>query len=101
MLPTFDLNDTKLVNLLCKKKKSTKRLTKSHQNDASVTTRNKICIACMKISNKVNKSCASKICEILIHEKCLGLRLSEIRDIKNSKTEKHWERQTWFFKDFL
>ena len=80
MFPFFDLNDTELVKLFCKKKKKiTKKLIQSHQTDANVTIRNKICNVCIK-RNKIDKS--------------LGLRLSEIRDIKNSKMETHCECQT-------
>ena len=35
-----------------------------------------------------------KTCQVPINKKCLGLKLSEICDIKNSKTETHWEHQT-------
>ena len=48
----------------------------------------------MKTNNKIDKSFVYKTCQTPIHKKCLGLRLSEICDIKKSKTETHWECQT-------
>ena len=39
----FDLNDLKLVKLLCEKKKLTVKPTRSQQTDANVTIKNKIC----------------------------------------------------------
>ena len=48
----------------------------------------------MKANNKINKPFVCKTCETTIHKKCLRLRLSEICDIKNSKTETQWECQT-------
>ena len=39
----FDLNDLKLVKLLCEKKKLTTKPTRSQQTDANVTINNKIC----------------------------------------------------------
>ena len=39
----FDLNDLKLVKLLCEKKKLTTKPTRSQQTDANVTIKNKIC----------------------------------------------------------
>ena len=68
------------LNCFVKRKKITKKLIQSHQTDVNVTIRNKICNVCIKANNKIDKS--------------LGLRLSEIRDIKNSKMETHCERQT-------
>ena len=38
-----DLNDLKLVKLLCEKKKLTTKPTRSQQTDANVTIKNKIC----------------------------------------------------------
>ena len=90
----FDLNDLKLFKLLCTKKKLTIKPTQSQQTDAIVTIRNKMCNACKKANNKIDKSFVRKTCQTPIHKKCLGLRLSEIRDMKNSKTETHWESQT-------
>ena len=77
----FYLNDIKLVKLLRQKKKLTRKPTQSKQSDANVTIRSKICKVC-------------KTCQTPIHKKYLGLRLPEICDIKNSKTEAHWECQT-------
>ena len=42
MLFFFDLNDLKLVKLLCEKKKLTVKPTRSQQTDANVTIKNKI-----------------------------------------------------------
>ena len=89
MFPFFDLNDLKLVKLLCTKKKLTIKPTQSQQTDVNVTIRNKICNVCRKANNKINKYFVCKTCQTPIHKKCLGLRLSEIRDIKNSKTNLH------------
>ena len=47
----------------------------------------------MKTNSKIDKSFVCKICQTPIHKKCLGLILSEICDIKNSKTETDWECQ--------
>ena len=94
MSPFLYLNDLKLVKLLCTKKKLTIRRTQSQQTDANVRIRNKMCNVCQKANNKIDKSFACKTCQTPIHKKCLGLRLSEIRDIKNSKTETYWECQT-------
>ena len=94
MLPFFDLNNIKLVKLLCKKKKLTTKPTQNQQTDANVTIRNKIGNVCMKTNNKIDKSFVCKTCQTPIHKKRLGLRLFEICDIKNSKTETHWECQT-------
>ena len=54
----------------------------------------------MKINNKTNQSFVCKTCQTQIHKKCVGLRLSEICDIKNSKTETHWECQTCMSDEF-
>ena len=48
------------------------------------------CAVCKKANSKIDKSFLCKTCTY----KCLGLRLSEIRDIKNSKTETCRECQT-------
>ena len=48
----------------------------------------------MKTNNKLDKSFVCKTYQTPIHKKCLELRLSEICDIKISKTETHWECQT-------
>ena len=92
IFPFFDLDDLKLVKLLCTKKKLAIKPTQSQQTDGNVVIRNKMCNVCMKINNKIDKSFVCKTCQIPIHKKCLGLKLSEIRDIKNSK--KYWECQT-------
>ena len=55
----------------------------------------------MKINSKIDNSFVSKSCQTPIHKKCLGLRLSEIHDNKNSKTETHWECQTCMGDRFL
>ena len=94
VFPFFDLNDLKLVKLLCTKKKLTIKPTQSQQTDANVTIRNKMCNVCKKANNKIDKSFVCKTCHTPIHKKCLGLRLSEIHDIKNSKTETYWDCQT-------
>ena len=44
--------------------------------------------------NKIDKSFVCKNCQTPILKKCLGLRLTEICDIKNFKTETHLECQT-------
>ena len=94
MLPFFDLNDLILVKvLLCTKKKLTIKPTQGQQTDANVAIRNKMCNVCKKTS-KIDKSFVCKTCQTPIHKKRLGLRLSEIRDIKNSKTGIYWECQT-------
>ena len=94
MFPFFDSNDLKLVKLLCTKKKITIKPTQSHQTDANVTIRNKMCNVCKKTNNKIEKkSFVCKTYQTPIHKKSLGLRLSEICDIKNSKTETYWECQ--------
>ena len=100
MFPFFDLNDLKLVKLLCTKKKLTIKPTQSQQTDANVTIRNKMCNVCKKTNSKIDKSFVCKICQTPIHKKCLGLRLSEIRDIKNSKTETYWQCQTCMSEKF-
>ena len=89
MFSFFDLNDLKLVKSLCTKKKLTIKPTQSQQTDVNVTIRNKICNVCRKANKKIDKSFVCKTCQTPIHKKCLGLRLSEIRDIKNSKTNLH------------
>ena len=55
----------------------------------------------MKINSKIDNSFVSKSCQTPIHKKCLGLRLSEIHDNKNSKTETHWGCQTCMGDRFL
>ena len=55
----------------------------------------------MKTSNKIDNSFVCISCQMPIHKKCLWLRLSEIHDIKNSKTETHWECQTRMGDKFL
>ena len=95
MFPFVDLNELKLVKLLCKKKKLTTKPTQSQQTDANVTIRSKTCYVCMKTNRKIDKSFACKTCPTTnVHKKCLGLKLSEICNIKNSKTETQWECQT-------
>ena len=93
MFPFSDLNDIKLVKLLSKKKTITTP-TQSEQPDTNVTIRNKIHNVCMKTNNKIEKSFVCKRCQTPVHKNCLGLILSEIRDIKNSKTEACWVFQT-------
>ena len=100
MLPFFDLNDLKLVKLSGTKKNLTIKPTQSQQTDANVTIRNKMCNVCKKANNKIDKSFVCKTCQTSIHKKCLGLRLSEIRDIKNSKPETYWECQTFMSDKF-
>ena len=48
----------------------------------------------MKTNNKIDKSILCKSCPTPIHKECLGMRLTEIYDIKTSKIENHWECQT-------
>ena len=50
----FDLNDLKLVKLLCEKKKLTVKPFRSQQTDANVTIKNKICNFCVKTNNKTS-----------------------------------------------
>ena len=85
MFPFFDLNDLKLVKLLCTKKKLTIKPTQSQLTNTNVTIRNKMCNVCKKANNKIDKSSVCKTYQTPIHKKCLGLRLSDVRDIKNSK----------------
>ena len=54
MLFFFDLNDLKLVKLLCEKKKLTVKPTRSQQTDANVTIKNKICNFCVKTNSKTS-----------------------------------------------
>ena len=94
MFPFFDLNDLILVKLLCKMKKNATKPTHSQQTDANITIKNKICNVRMETNNKIDRSFVCKTCQTPIHKKCLGLRLSEICDVKNFKAETHWGRQT-------
>ena len=55
----------------------------------------------MKTNSKIDNSFVSKSCQLPIHKKFLALRLSEIQDNKNSKTETHWECQTCIGDRFL
>ena len=89
----FDLNGLKLVKLLCTKKKLTIKTTQGQQTDANVTIRNKMCNVCKKTNSKIEKSFLCKTCQTPIHKKCLGVRLSDVRDIKNSKTATYWKCQ--------
>ena len=71
----------------------------SQQTDANVRIRSKICNVCNE-NKQQNRyisllSVASKTCQTPTHKKCLQLRLFEIRDIKNFKTETHWECKTY------
>ena len=56
MFPFVDLNELKLVKLLCKKKKLTTKPTQSQQTDANVTIRSKTCSVYMKTNSKIDKS---------------------------------------------
>ena len=94
LLSFFDLNGLKLIKLLSTKKKLTIKPTQGQQTDANVTIRNKMCNVCKKTNNKIDKPFVCKTCQTPIHKKCLGLGLSEIRNIKNSKTEIYWECRT-------
>ena len=49
------------MKLLCKKIKLTQKPIQSHQTDANVTTRNNICVVCMKTNNKIDF--VSKTCQ--------------------------------------
>ena len=77
-----------------KRKKLTTKTIQSQQTDSYVTIRSKIFNVFNNTNNKIDKSFVCNTCQTPIHKKCLGLRLFEICDIKNSKTETHWECQT-------
>ena len=83
-----------MVKLLYTKKKLTIKPTQSQQTDANVTIKNKMYNVCKKTNNNIDKSFVCKTCQTPIHKKCVELGLSEICDIKNSKEETYWERQT-------
>ena len=59
------------------------------------------CLQCLHEGKQQNRYYfVCKSCQTTIHKKCLGLRLSGICDIKNSKTETYWECQTWMSNKF-
>ena len=62
------------------KKKINQKPIQRQQTNEYVTIREKICNVCMKRSTKIDKPFACKICRAPIHKKCLGLRLSDIRN---------------------
>lgn len=93
----FDLNDTKFVKLLYKKKINKQKTYLKSPNWCQCYNHEKH-LQCLHENSKIDSSFVCKPCQTPKQKKetkkGLGLRLYEIHDIKNSKIESSWECQT-------